>query len=218
METEVHVHALAVAASVLLSFFPVPGRYAVSVPIRAALARRGTGYLFCPDGFLSGRARQLHSIEPPGYGRVPGTVSDHVHPATAGYRERSVRAARSGAESRLGCSREPHVCEKPARQPRAHLHLRRAGFSVVRLPRSTGRPWPTCSEPARACRRGWLLFFKLAAVPISILALFFIYWLLPNRQIAWRRVVPVAILVGLALEVLKYLNLVTWPLLKAGSS
>jgi uncharacterized BrkB/YihY/UPF0761 family membrane protein len=60
-----------------------------------------------------------------------------------------------------------------------------------------------------------LLFFKIAAVPVSILGLFFIYWLLPNRPIAPRRVVPVAILIGLALEVLKYINLITWPLLKA---
>ena len=52
-----------------------------------------------------------------------------------------------------------------------------------------------------------LLFFKLAALPVSILALFLIYWLLPNRKVEPRRVVPVAIVVGLALEVLKYVNL-----------
>ena len=28
-----------------------------------------------------------------------------------------------------------------------------------------------------------LLIFKIAAVPISMLALFLIYWLLPNRKI-----------------------------------
>ena len=55
-----------------------------------------------------------------------------------------------------------------------------------------------------------LLLFKLAAVPISILALFFIYWLLPNRKIRPGEVVPVAILVGLILEALKYVNLVAW--------
>lgn len=56
------------------------------------------------------------------------------------------------------------------------------------------------------------VIFKLAAIPISILSLFFIYWLLPNRKISPRRVVPVAILVGLALEGLKYVNLLIWPL------
>jgi uncharacterized BrkB/YihY/UPF0761 family membrane protein len=60
-----------------------------------------------------------------------------------------------------------------------------------------------------------LLLFKIAAVPISILALVFMYWLLPNRKIAPARMIPVAILVGLALELLKYINLLTWPFLKA---
>ena len=57
------------------------------------------------------------------------------------------------------------------------------------------------------------LFFKLAAVPISILALFFVYWLLPNRKIPPARVAPTAILVGLLLEALKYVNLLVWPIL-----
>jgi membrane protein len=59
-----------------------------------------------------------------------------------------------------------------------------------------------------------LLLFKIAAVPISILALGLMYWLLPNRKIAPVRIAPVAILVGLGLELLKYINLLTWPFLK----
>jgi len=59
-----------------------------------------------------------------------------------------------------------------------------------------------------------VLVFKLAAVPISILALFLIFWLLPNRRISPRRVAPVAILTGLVLEAMKYVNLMIWPLLR----
>jgi YihY family inner membrane protein len=59
-----------------------------------------------------------------------------------------------------------------------------------------------------------LLLFKIAALPFSILALGFMYWLLPNSKIAPARIVPVAILVGLALEALKYVNLLTWQFLK----
>ena len=59
-----------------------------------------------------------------------------------------------------------------------------------------------------------VVFFKFAAVPISILALFLVYWLLPNRRVPPLRVAPVAILVGVGLEMLKYLNLLTWPFLK----
>jgi len=59
-----------------------------------------------------------------------------------------------------------------------------------------------------------LLVFKAAAIPLSIFALFLVYWLLPNRKVEPRRVLPVAIFVGLALEALKYVNLLVWPLLK----
>jgi membrane protein len=64
--------------------------------------------------------------------------------------------------------------------------------------------------------QGWLnlLMFKLAAVPISILALFLIYWLLPNRKIPPARVAPAAIFVGLILEALKYVNLAIAPFLQ----
>lgn len=59
-----------------------------------------------------------------------------------------------------------------------------------------------------------LLVFKLAAAAISILALFLIFWLLPNRRIPPARVAPTAILVGLLLEGMKYVNLLIWPPLR----
>ena len=59
-----------------------------------------------------------------------------------------------------------------------------------------------------------LLMFKIAAVPISILALFLVYWLLPNRKIPPARVAPTAIFVGLLLEALKYVNLAVTPYLQ----
>jgi YihY family inner membrane protein len=51
------------------------------------------------------------------------------------------------------------------------------------------------------------LFFKLAAIPVSMFALFLVYWLLPNRKVDPGRVAPVAVVVGLILEGLKYLNM-----------
>src|SRR5664279_5003677 len=60
-----------------------------------------------------------------------------------------------------------------------------------------------------------LLMFKLADIPISILALFLVYWLLPNRKIPPARVAPAAIVVGLILEALKYVNLAITPYLQA---
>ena len=58
-----------------------------------------------------------------------------------------------------------------------------------------------------------LLLFKVAAVPVSILMLFLIYWLLPNCKVDPVQVAPAAIWVGLALELLKYLNILIRPLL-----
>ena len=51
----------------------------------------------------------------------------------------------------------------------------------------------------------------VAAVPITVLILFLIYWILPNRRVQARDVLPAAIIVGLILEGLKYLNLVLQP-------
>ncbi len=60
-----------------------------------------------------------------------------------------------------------------------------------------------------------LVFFKAAAVPMSILGLFLIYWILPNRKLPAQDLVLPAICVGVLLEVLKYLNILTWPWLRA---
>lgn len=62
---------------------------------------------------------------------------------------------------------------------------------------------------------GGVVFFKMAAIPISIVMLFLIYWLLPNRRLPWRDLIPVSIFVGIALELLKYVNLLTLPWLRA---
>ena len=59
-----------------------------------------------------------------------------------------------------------------------------------------------------------LALFKAAALPMSVLMLFLIYWLLPNRPLPAKRLIVPAILVGITLELLKYLNALTWPWLR----
>lgn len=56
-----------------------------------------------------------------------------------------------------------------------------------------------------------ILFYKMAALPVLMLALFLIYWILPNTKVAWQRVVPIAIVVGIVLEAFKYLMKWIWP-------
>jgi len=58
------------------------------------------------------------------------------------------------------------------------------------------------------------VFFKLAAIPLSMLMPALIYWLLPNCKMPRASIGPAAIGVGLLLELLKYLNLLTWPYLR----
>jgi membrane protein len=53
--------------------------------------------------------------------------------------------------------------------------------------------------------------FKIAALPISIVALFLVYWILPNRKVEPSRAARVSIWVGVALEGLKYLNILLAP-------
>ncbi len=56
-----------------------------------------------------------------------------------------------------------------------------------------------------------LLLFKLVAVPLTMLALFLTYWLLPNCRVPKRPLIRVSIAVGGALEILKYVALAAWP-------
>jgi membrane protein len=56
-----------------------------------------------------------------------------------------------------------------------------------------------------------LLLFKLVAIPLTMLALFLTYWLLPNCKVPARPLIRVSIAVGGALEVLKYVARAVWP-------
>ena len=58
------------------------------------------------------------------------------------------------------------------------------------------RKWVDDWAGGHAGAVGWLnlLIFKLAALPLSILALFLVYWLLPNRKIEPRNAGAAAIL------------------------
>ncbi len=60
-----------------------------------------------------------------------------------------------------------------------------------------------------------LLLFKIAAIPFTMLALFLTYWLLPNCRVPVRPLIRVSVVVGGGLEVLKYVALAIWPWLNA---
>jgi uncharacterized BrkB/YihY/UPF0761 family membrane protein len=60
-----------------------------------------------------------------------------------------------------------------------------------------------------------LILFKAIAFPMTTLMIFLIYWLLPNIKIPARRLVAASVSVGILLEALKYVNILTWPWLRA---
>lgn len=59
------------------------------------------------------------------------------------------------------------------------------------------------------------VIFKITAIPVSMLLIFLVYWLLPNARIPVRRLIPASVIVGALLEVSKYINVWTWPWLRA---
>jgi uncharacterized BrkB/YihY/UPF0761 family membrane protein len=59
------------------------------------------------------------------------------------------------------------------------------------------------------------ILLKITAIPITMLMIFLIYWGLPNARIPVKRLLPAAVVVGILLELSKYINILTWPWLRA---
>lgn len=57
--------------------------------------------------------------------------------------------------------------------------------------------------------------FRLFALLATILMIFLIYWILPNARIRIKRLIPASVAVAVLLEVSKYLNILTWPWLRS---
>lgn len=212
METEVHVYALSVAASVLLSVFPFLivmmslCRYILQWPAGVQILNLALSDFFPGDmgEFIS--RNLLAVVESRGPFQITSvfllllTANGVFEPLEVALnRAWGVPKNRSYLRNQLVSLGLIFLCGS----------LTLLSFVLTALNRDALLGWipvPTFLS---------LLIFKIAAIPISILALAFMYWLLPNRKIPPASVIPVSILVGLALELLKYVNLLTWPLLKA---
>lgn len=57
--------------------------------------------------------------------------------------------------------------------------------------------------------------FRVFALLATVLMILLIYWILPNAKIPIRRLIPASIAVAVLLEVSKYLNILTWPWLRS---
>jgi len=210
METEAHVYALAVSASVLLSFYPF-------LLVMVALCRR---ILHWPAG------EQAIYIALNDY--FPGDLSTFVrrNAQSSHLLPRSVVPLLLLLVTANGIFEPLEVALNRAwgvAKNRSYLKNQLVALGMifvcgglamlsVALTGWNGE-WISSWLGAHNELQAWfkLLVFKVAALPLSILSLFLIYWLLPNRKIEPARVAPVAIVVGMILELLKYLALLIWP-------
>jgi membrane protein len=212
MQTEAHVYALAIAASTLLAFYPfLTVMLAFCRNVLHWPAAQDAIYLALTD-FFAGDAGQFIVRNLPSWElrKLPlaslfllmFTANGVFEPLEVALnRAWGVAANRSYVRNQLVSLGLILVC--------GILAL----LSLILT--ALNREWISAMANAHGAPSTWLnlLVFKLAAVPISMLALFLVYWILPNRKIDPKQVVVPAILVGLALEALKYINLLIWPFL-----
>jgi uncharacterized BrkB/YihY/UPF0761 family membrane protein len=59
-----------------------------------------------------------------------------------------------------------------------------------------------------------VIAFHLGAIVVTMFMTFLVYWLLPNCKIPWTRVLPASAAVAVLLEISKYVNILTWPWLR----
>jgi membrane protein len=213
METEAHVYALAISASVLLAFYPfmlVMLSFCRDILHWGAAAQAiylATGDLFAGEqGEFLVRNLQPHMVPRLHVASMLlllFTANGIFEPLEVALnRAWGVTTNRSYLKNQLVSLGLIFAC---------------GGLSLVSLMLTAlNAGWIQAVSGINAQIAIWvnLLVFKLAALPVSILALFLVYWLLPNRKIEPRRVAPVAVVVGLGLEVLKYVNLVVAPLME----
>ena len=212
METEAHVYALAISASVLLSFFPFCNvMLSFCRNVLHWRAAEGAIYLALNDYFPGEMATfvrrnlvlkgDLHLFS---MALLLFTANGIFEPLEVALnRAWGVKENRSYLRNQLVSLGMIFAC--------GALALLSVLFTAM------NRQWVATVAGSFHSAENWinLLLFKLAAIPLSILSLFLVYWLLPNRKVPPARVAPVAVFVGLILEAMKYVNLALAPWLEA---
>jgi membrane protein len=210
-ETEAHVYALAISASVLLSFYPF-------IVVMLSFCRNVLHWPAAVQAIYTGLNDYL-----------PGEVGNFIQrnlPSRGTLQLTSMFLLLFTAN---GIFEPLEVALNKAwgiKQNRSYLKNQLVALGMIFLCgglallsllfSAANRPWVEGVTGPYQQAAAWInvALFQLAAVPISILTLFLIYWLLPNHKVAPRRVVPAAIVVGLTLEAIKYVNLLLWPLVR----
>ena len=211
METEAHVYALAVSASVLLAFFPfMMVMISLCRDVLHWPAAVDAIYIAIRDAFPGNSGSVVaQNLLPWMVPRMPVlsvflllvTSNGIFEPLEVALNHTwGVTRNRPYWKNQLISLGMVFVC--------GTLVLISLAFTAY------GREW-VATWAGKGALAAWLtlLLFKVAAVPATIFMLFLIYWLLPNRKVDPVEVMPAAIWVGLALEMLKYVNILIRPLL-----
>lgn len=203
-QTEVHVYALSIAASVLLSLYPfLTVMFSLVRLFKSALAEQAL-WVAVGDYFPGELGAFIHrnlfiNLGKPAHGRFQ-VVSLILLMLTANGVFEPLEVALNRAWG--------------AATNRSYLRNQMMSFGLIILCGGL----VIASAMLTAVNQGFvqskmgspispwmtLLLFKLVAVPLTMLALFLTYWLLPNCRVPARPLIRVSIAVGGALEVLKY--------------
>jgi membrane protein len=197
-QTEVHVYALAIAASVLLSFFPF-------LIVMLSLVRDVFHFPAAERALFSA----LKDYFPSDLGNE---ILKNLTKVT--HRRFQITSLLLLLFTANGIFEPLEVALNRAwgvRENRSYLKNQLLSLFMILL--CGGLALGSLLLTAASRQPGWLSFplFRLAAIISTILSLFLTYWLLPNRRVPVKRVIPVAALVGLGMEGLKYLFLYVWP-------
>ena len=200
-QTEVHVYALSIAGSVLLSFFPFLIVMLTLIRDVFHMPAAETALTFAlrdyfPNDLGAFIIRNLTKVN---HGRFQITsVILLLLTANGIFEPLEVALNRAWG----------------VKQNRSYLRNQILSFFMVVLcgGLALGSLLLTASNKHFAATQSTLSFviFRAAAIPVTMLSLFLVYWILPNRQVPVRRIAPVAVMVGAALEGLKYLFLFAW--------
>jgi membrane protein len=210
-QTEVHVYALSISASVLLSLYPF-------LTVMFSLVRLANSWLaeqalwvalrdYFPGELGTFIQRNLlQNLDKPAHGRFQ-MVSLVLLMLTANGVFEPLEVALNRAWG--------------AAENRSYLRNQLMSFGLILLcgglvigsAMLTGLNQGFVQSRIGGTIPPWmtLLLFKLVAVPLTMLALFLTYWLLPNCKVPKRPLIWVSIAVGGGLELLKYVALAAWP-------
>ncbi len=210
MQTEVHVYAFSIAANVVLSFFPFL-IVMVSICRNVFHSREAVDAIlvglrdYFPDELISFIQRKL--LQPRRFEWLSMvlllfTANGVFEPLEVALnRVWGIHTNRSFLRNQLISYGLIFACGTLALVSTSATALNLQLFNQV------------FGSYAQAADFFAVVAFKLVAIPAIMLALFLIYWLLPNGKVDIRRIVTAAILIGLLLEVLKWVNVLLWPFL-----